>query len=538
MKSKEIKNVLSLLAKLDISFIICFLLAVVLYVVSYSVEHIADDIFWVLLVFAMFTTYYFLRQDVIDPLTKLGNNAREIQTGTAEKLQNIETDTPEFADIVTSFNQVIANMERATNFVREIEGGNLEAEIAVGNHEKIDNLSQALLNMRNTLLQIDTEENQRSWATQGVAMLSEILRNNNQDVKGLSRQIMAGLVPYIGATQGAIFVLQEEKETSYQLVMTGMYAYGRQKYVRRELLVDKKYADSLIGQVFLEGASLQLNQIPEGYLDINSGLGDAPPKYLFLVPLVVDGNSYGVLEIASFQTLEAHQIKFIERITESIALTIATVRINEQTRLLLEESQRQAEQLKSQEEEMRQNLEELATTQEEMERKNRELETANQRITANTQILEKALQKAKDMQRDLEDKNAQMQAQEEEMRQNLEELQSTQEELAKQKKELELAYQNMKDDQDRLIDQNKQIEAQEHMMRQTLEQLQQAQLDMEKHQRELEQKNKKLQSNQDILKKFMDRANESDSKHKATIREKETLIQELQQKLARYEGQA
>lgn len=587
MKSKELKNVFSLIVKLDISYAVCLALGVFFYIATYSTAHIADDIFWVILTLAMLITYYFLREDVIRPLMFLGENSKRINQGLAQKLQNIDSDTPEFAEIIASYNQISLSIERATAFIQQIENGNLDAELSTkeGDSLEMDSLSQALLNMRSTLRKIGAEEKQRNWTTQGVAMLSEILRLNNQDIKTLSRSIMMALVPYLEAIQGAIFALQDEKDDAYVLAMTGMYAYNRQKYVRREIIVGKKYAEDLIGQVFLEKETLHLSKVPEGYLDITSGLGDAPPQNLLFVPLIVDNNIYGVLEIASFQELATYQVEFLERVSESIALTIASVKFNQQTKELLEESQKQAEQLKSQEEEMRQNLEELAATQEEMARKNKELESVNNKVMANAEILKKALQKSEEMQKEVSEKNTQMQAQEEEMRQNLEELQATQDELSRKNKELEERYEEMyaqeeemrqnleelvstqeelarqkeeleigkkrieanalvlekalkksKEDQEKLKTQNEQIEQQEQMLVKTLEELQKAQEEMLLHQQELELKNKKLITNENILKKFMDRANASDARQKATIRIKEEQIKELEQKLMKYEG--
>ncbi len=558
MNSKEIKNAFSLIVKLDISYTVCLVLGIVFYVFTYSTERIADDIFWVVLTLAMLTTYYFLRQDVIMPLTQLGENSKKINEGQSQKLQLIETDTPEFAQIIQSYNNVSSNIERATAFIQQIENGNLEAELGIKENEKIDNLSQALLNMRDAMRKMSLEEKQRNWTTQGVAMLSEILRVNNQDIKSLSRSILTGLIPYLEAIQGAIFVIKEEKEDTHILTMAGAYAYNRQKYIRKDIFVGKKYAQDLIGQVFLEKASIHLNKVPEGYLDIISGLGDSPPQFLTLIPLEVDNNIYGVLEIAAFKPLPAYKIEFLERISESIALTIASVKFNQQTKELLEESQKQGEQLKSQEEEMRQNLEELAATQEEMERKNKELENINQKMAGNTQILEKALTKSKEMQKEVKQKNEEMQAQEEEMRQNLEELQTTQEEVARKNKELEERYEQMYAQEEEMrqnleilistqeelstqkaaleltLEKSKQdqqqIQAQEKELLKTLQQLQQAQDEMVKHQQALEKQNKKLLSNENILKKFMDRANDSDARQKATIRE-------LEQKLANYEKQ-
>jgi len=81
-------------------------------------------------------------------------------------------------------------------------------------------------------------------------------------------------------------------------------------------------------------------------------------------PLVYNDYIFGIIEIASFNVLQPYEIQFIERISESIAATISSVKANIQTSQLLEQSQQQAEEMASQEEEMRQNMEELRATQE------------------------------------------------------------------------------------------------------------------------------------------------------------------------------
>jgi len=129
----------------------------------------------------------------------------------------------------------------------------------------------------------------------------------------------------------------------------------------------------LIGQAVLEEATIHTDKIPNGYVYVTSGLGEATPSSLLIVPLKLSQKVYGAIEIASFSKFEHYQVAFVEKISESIAATIATVKANDTTVKLLEESQFFSEQMRAQEEEMRQNMEELTSTQEEMARTQQEL---------------------------------------------------------------------------------------------------------------------------------------------------------------------
>jgi PAS domain S-box-containing protein len=96
---------------------------------------------------------------------------------------------------------------------------------------------------------------------------------------------------------------------------------------------------------------------------------------VLIVPLKVNDQIFGVVEIASFNLFQDFEMEFVQKIAESIASTISTVKINAKTQRLLEESQEMTEQMRAQEEEMRQNMEELQATQEEMQRSTSETES-------------------------------------------------------------------------------------------------------------------------------------------------------------------
>jgi len=127
--------------------------------------------------------------------------------------------------------------------------------------------------------------------------------------------------------------------------------------------------EGLVGQAWIEKDTLLITDIPNHYIQITSGLGDSNPRCILVVPLVFNGETYGVVELASFHIFEKYEIEFIKKLAENIASTIATVKSNEKTARLLHDSQMMSEQMRAQEEEMRQNLEELMTTQDDLQRK-------------------------------------------------------------------------------------------------------------------------------------------------------------------------
>jgi PAS domain S-box-containing protein len=124
----------------------------------------------------------------------------------------------------------------------------------------------------------------------------------------------------------------------------------------------------MAGRAWQEGEIVYLSDVPDNYIRITSGLGHANPTSLLMVPLKINDQIFGVVEMASFQEFKDFEKEFVQNIAATIASSISSVKINARTQRLLEESQQMTEQLRAQEEEMRQNMEELQTTQEEMER--------------------------------------------------------------------------------------------------------------------------------------------------------------------------
>jgi methyl-accepting chemotaxis protein len=240
-----------------------------------------------------------------------------------------------------------------------------------------DELSEALEEMRDNLLAADKKEKQDKFINVGLAEIGEILRKNNETLDGLTNQVLRHLVKYLNANQGALFLLEGEGQEQV-LRQYACYAFDKKKFVEKEIAVGQ----GLLGQLVLEKEKIYMTDVPQDYVNITSGLGKANPSCVLLMPLKINEEVVGAMELASFQPMEDYQITFTEKVAVSIASAVSSARINQRTQYLLQEAQEQSEELKTQEEEMRQNMEELTATQEEIQRKSLEMESRIQAIDA------------------------------------------------------------------------------------------------------------------------------------------------------------
>ena len=233
--------------------------------------------------------------------------------------------------------------------------------------------------MRDQMQKAKREDEIRIWANEGLSKFADLIRNHQNDKLQLSEKLISEIVLYLGAQQGGLFFVSEDEQHQRFLELVGCYAYQRKKYQEKRIEIGQ----GLVGQCFLEGETTHISNIPNDYVNITSGLGETNPSNLLIVPLKINEEIVGVIELANLKKFENHQIEFVERLAESVASSISTVNTNEKTRILLEQSQQQSEEMKAQEEEMRQNMEELQATQEQMHRKNEEVEDLLKKTSEN-----------------------------------------------------------------------------------------------------------------------------------------------------------
>ena len=319
--------------------------------------------------------FKYLNSKLRSPLVEIESQIKKLSEGDtsirfSEKSQSGST---EVTKISKSLKSLTGSLQSISEFATHIGKG----ELNIDYHLLGDNdvLGKSMLGMKDNMLKTAAEatehrtmEEHRNWGTTGLAKFAEILRQDNDDMEALSYNIISNLVKYIDANQGGIFILNEDDGDEKFLELKACYAFDRRKYVQKKIMI----GEGLVGTCFLEGESIYMTQIPDSYITITSGLGDATPKALLISPLKVNDQIYGILELASFKPLEPYQLEFVEKLCESIAASISSVKINIRTNRLLTQAKLQAEEMANQEEELRQNMEEMQATQEEMRR--RELE--------------------------------------------------------------------------------------------------------------------------------------------------------------------
>jgi PAS domain S-box-containing protein len=317
---------------------------------------------FILLINAMVGFVYF-RDYIITPIEKISKKIRAVADGIqSETIVLPKNSAPEMLELNTGIEQLDAIQQSMADFASEVGKGNYN--YAFNARSKTDTLGIALLAMRDNLMRADKEDALRTWANEGQVKFGDIFRQYANDIEKFAYHTISELVKYVGANQGFFFVIKEQdKEQSY-LDLIAAYAYEKRKYLSKQVAI----GSGLLGQTVLEKQSLYFTDIPQNYVSITSGLGEATPSCLMIVPLIVNEIVYGAIEIASLEPFEQHQIDFIEKIATNIASTLAFAQTNEQTQRLLLETQTFAEQMRAQEEEMRQNMEELVATQEEMQR--------------------------------------------------------------------------------------------------------------------------------------------------------------------------
>jgi CHASE3 domain sensor protein len=269
--------------------------------------------------------------------------------------------------------QTIQNTRKASNFIKNMANSNYNVDWEGLNdtNKKLNEQTLAgdLINMREQLIRVKQEDEKRNWMNEGLASFSELVRNHQHDSQLLADKCVSFLTKYLNGQQASLFEIRGEDDNKF-LQLVSCYAFAKKKFIEKKIDI----GSGMIGQAYMEGETIHLREIPKGYTVITSGLGDATPGFLLIVPLKYDIHTVAVFEIASFYDFQSYQIQFIQKAGEFLASAILNSQNTQKMKSLLEQAKITEEQMRQREEEMRQNMEELQATQEELVRKEKEMQ--------------------------------------------------------------------------------------------------------------------------------------------------------------------
>lgn len=262
----------------------------------------------------------------------------------------------------------------------------LQQELEKGKKE-IENSRNEIEKTRLALEEKEKLERVQKWHNEGLAKFSEILTREKNNLEKLTQNIINNMVEFVGVQQGGIFLANDTNDGQIQLELTASYAFNEEMLNEKNILA----GEGQVGACFSNKKILQIDNLPDSYIKLSSGLGESILPYLLLMPIMYDELVVGVLELASFEKLEEYKVNFLEKVNESIVSIVSNLKAQQTIEAMLEKSKIQTEELISQEEEMRQNMEEMLATQEEAGRREEQLNTEIDKYKQKCKELEKKL---------------------------------------------------------------------------------------------------------------------------------------------------
>ncbi len=342
-----------------------------------------------ILLLAVLISFLF-SQYFIGPLLALKESLATVSKGILpDRIEKKYND--EVGQMAETTDELVQSLKRTATFAEKIGKGDLKADFKPLSEGDI--LGNALIEMRDSLVETEQRDTERNWIVTGVAEISEILRSHDT-IDDLGDAVISYITEKINAIQGAFYVVNDDDPDDAFIEMKAAYAYHKKKFIKGKF----RFAEGLVGQAAVEKDFILRTEIPDEYVTITSGiLGDKRPKSILITPLITEEKVYGVVEFAGFTKFNESHINFVKEISLILSRTIFNIKVNERTRKLLEESQKMSNELQEQQEVLRQNAEEMAATQEELKRTNQRLEDQIEEVNRTQNRMQLLLENASEV---------------------------------------------------------------------------------------------------------------------------------------------
>ncbi|MBK3593720.1 MULTISPECIES: HAMP domain-containing protein [Streptomyces] len=292
--------------------------------------------------------------------------------------------------LTENVNELAGNLTRQVRAIAEVASavaeGDLTRSITVDASGEVAELKDNINSMVGSLRETTRANQEQDWLKSNLARVSGLMQGH-RDLELVGALVMEELTPLVAAQYGA-FYLAEETPEGTELRIVGSYGRpaggnGHDRF---------KMGESLVGQAARSRRTIAADGVPGDYISISSGLGPMTPGSLIVLPVVVDDQVLGVIELASFTAFTPIHRDFLEQLMEMVGVNVNTIVANARTDELLGESQRLTGELQSRSEELQVQQDELQRSNAELEEKAALLAAQNSDIEAKNLEIEQARQ--------------------------------------------------------------------------------------------------------------------------------------------------
>ncbi len=260
-------------------------------------------------------------------------------------------------DLTDNVNGLAENLTTQVRAIAEVSTavtkGDLTRSITVEAQGEVaalkDNINEMILNLKET-----TQKNtETDWLKTNLAKFTRMLQGQ-RDMKTVAQMVLSELAPLVDAQQGVFYVNQSDNGDA-TVKLLGGYAYNKRKNLANEFHA----GEGLVGQCMLEKERILVTNVPASYVQIKSGLGEAAPNNIVVLPVLFEGEVKAVIELSTFHSFSDTHLTFLDQLTESIGIVLNTIEANTRTEDLLLQSQSLAGELQAQQDELKKTNEQL-----------------------------------------------------------------------------------------------------------------------------------------------------------------------------------
>jgi HAMP domain-containing protein/CheY-like chemotaxis protein/signal transduction histidine kinase len=321
------------------------------------------------------------------------NVAREVGVeGRLGGQANVPGAAGTWKDLTGNVNLLAANLTTQVRAIAEVATavtkGDLTRSIQVDARGEVaelkDNINTMIDNLRAT-----TDRNQeQDWLKTNLAKFTSMLQGQ-RDLVTVGKTLLSELSPLVNAQQGAIYQMErgepvELGDAAQPTKLRLLAGYAQRPDQPEQIQVGL----GLVGQAAAEKQRILLHDVPPNYTQILSSLGTAPPKSILVLPVLFEGETMAVIELAALRPFTNTHLTFLEQLTQSIGVVLNTIEATMRTENLLLQSQQLTAELQTRQIELQRTNQELASKAKQLADQNAEVERKNKEVEQARRALE------------------------------------------------------------------------------------------------------------------------------------------------------